>query len=187
MYNELCDLFSHTKCIQNKEPNIRPKAVHQNKNLVDFFIISRMKTTQFRRVFRKDLHTYDSYITLALLSKLFKFQGISFSSKEKEAIIKEFSIPHKQAMPLLPLLNKVYEKDLLMQKHGGGVHAARADLKSSAKASDDISNKRSNFMSTSLMRPGSVRVEKSDDTQTSDSNIVINFEKLCDSIYICDW
>jgi hypothetical protein len=188
MYNELCDLFSHAKWLQYENLDVRPpNPVSQNKNLYDVFEIARTKTTQFRRVCRKDLHTYESYITFTLLAKLFKFQGISFSNRERDAIIKEYSIPQKQAIPLLPLLNKVYEKDLLMQKHGGGVHATRVDLKSSSRANGDINKKRSNFMSTSLMRPGSVKSEKSGEFHTPDSNIVINFEKLCDSIYICDW
>jgi len=90
-YDELCDLLSHTYVAQN---NIgKPKSVIDKvPNLPSLLGIARARTTQWRRIFRKDMHADNGLIAIEYLSSIFQKYGVILSSNAKKEIAARYAV-----------------------------------------------------------------------------------------------
>lgn len=57
------------------------------------------------RLFRKDVHAVDGYITLLQLDKLVKRYGVKLSEQNKVMITKYYALNQREAALLLPVTN----------------------------------------------------------------------------------
>ena len=104
LYHEMCDLFSHIFIAQRSHAKMRatgrmhPRPVD---DLSDLLATLRLKTTQWRRAFRKDGKSTDGYASLASLSATFKTNGVILSDDAKQLIRQEYSASPMKATTVL--------------------------------------------------------------------------------------
>jgi len=209
MYEEMCDLVSHVyakhQSLSNPPPRSRKGAPEQT--FEQFTVTARLRTIQWRRTLRKDQQTIDGFVTLSILEKLFKKHGLPLSAEVVDQIRRSFSADrthahHKGVLSDLQELGAehLYEgldhKVRPKEKHSNGL-VDNKGLQVGLMANLEATKRRDkNFLTGSVLRRNSkVGEELQQDSVYSTegfggghpARVLINFNDLCDEIYICDW
>jgi hypothetical protein len=172
--------------------------VHDLKTFLD---ASRKSTTQWRRTMRIDSHTEDGKITLARLVSIFSGHGIIITDFTKQQITNAFGVPGSSGLtPLVERLNKVVPFDEIYSKYAlklSDLNKAMLNQQQNTKRFEDISKRRAEVM-TSIMRKnkptmtqttagGTEALESLEKDSIDDTLFVIDFNNLCDNIYVTEW
>eukprot|EP00602_Paraphysomonas_sp_CaronLab_P002925 CAMPEP_0185028900 /NCGR_PEP_ID=MMETSP1103-20130426/14960_1 /TAXON_ID=36769 /ORGANISM="Paraphysomonas bandaiensis, Strain Caron Lab Isolate" /LENGTH=882 /DNA_ID=CAMNT_0027563475 /DNA_START=1 /DNA_END=2646 /DNA_ORIENTATION=+ len=194
-YHEMCDLFSHAHCIKNPQSVNKKNLDALGRLLHDL----RSRQTQWRRALRMDIHSVDHYITIAHLISCFAKSGLRLSLPQRRLIVQHYAIPSDEAEPLLPKLNQVHDIDQLEGTMSIS-HAAKGVKKSTSKVlrslrrlesqeeEVDTINRRRSSMGTSILRSKDKTASAASTEEEFDpTTIVIDFDKFCNDIYVCDW
>lgn len=200
-YHEMCDLMSHLY-FQHRSLAQHPPS-HVN-SLDALTIVARMRTVQWRRMFRKDLHTLHGKITLAILVKLFEKNGVPISPHVAMELYRDYHVAQKIARPVLEelqrknLTEEYYDGlDVKIQKKNAN---KRRDSKirthllytpAMTRKIEDLRRARASATSVlrSPMSRASISTEPSQDggNKMNYAEVLIDYNKLCDDIYVADW
>jgi len=194
-YVEMADLFSHVHFL-NSSRNIgtNHSLLHE---IETFLVAARSRSTQWRRVFRKDFHTWQGKLTLNHLLKILKKHGLALSLSLNPQLISKFGLKGEQASYAFAQIKRVTQ---LHDQESSG--SQRADVRSKTRLSESygleeekesITQKKMNSRkrldrASSIMRTfNSMTGEHSGIETDDDSRAVIDYHALCDCIYVCDW
>jgi len=202
-YEEMCDLVSH---VYAKNSSMGTPSTKSRKftiidsSLEAFKQNARVRTIQWRRTFRKDPQTHDGFVTLAILEKLFKKHGLQLADAVVDEIRRTYEVdPDQSAIALAELQNlgtehlyegldqKVRPKKRHASNAANTATAALNRLATNAQATNRLKN---NLVGSVLRKGNSFDGSAlSNDNSSLDvgASVVINFNTLCDDIYICDW
>lgn len=145
-YREICDMLSHVYHAQMQYAN-GGRRMRGDNELQALFLTLRGRTTQWRRVFRKDSHSYKEYITYKLLESLLMKHGVTMTPSLKKCIIEKYAMPltNPEVKSILSHLNREHPEDAILNKYDKKVkhHPApssplRADIRSSARAENTM-------------------------------------------------
>ena len=104
LYHEMCDLFSHIFIAQRSHAKQRSTGRTMSgpiDDLVSLLASLRLKTTQWRRAFRKDGKSTEGYSSLSSLAATFKTNGVILSDEAKQLIREEYSASPMKATSVL--------------------------------------------------------------------------------------
>ena len=106
LYHEMSDLISHIYLAQRSHLEHRGAAFMNNDNglvndLQALVASLRMRTTQWRRAFRKEGKGVDCYISLASLTSVLKANGVILSDEAKQLMMQQYSASPMKATSFL--------------------------------------------------------------------------------------
>jgi len=151
-YQELCDLFVHLQFVSNiaegKDGGRIRSALaggRENNSEKEYFLRSlRGRKTQWRRTFRKDPRSFDSFVTMKTLLAVFKRNGVTITPQNNQLIVSLYQAAPRDAEAArqhldqpVQFVNNTMRASLTNEKKQLFLQAAasRADLRSSARAS----------------------------------------------------
>jgi hypothetical protein len=99
----MCDLFSHIFTAQRNHSKTRTHGGINGRvdDLAALLVSLRLKTTQWRRAFRKDVKSTDGEIPLDALTENFKTNSVILSQEAKQLLRKKYSATPARTTTLL--------------------------------------------------------------------------------------
>jgi len=206
-YHEMADLLSHVHYQHRRSK----KLLKDTASLASFLKTARSRTVQWRRSLRKDHFTVNGNVALDELAKLLQKHELDCTERLLEEIAAKYSLSDQEAKPVLKELNRLHEvgrvyEELLDDKvqyhdnpsntHHLGRQPSSSTLTSSKSKNvidlnkiHQLRKRKASMVSllrnkvTQANEPGSeVRAVKLNHRTT-----IIDFNKLCNDIYVCDW
>eukprot|EP01038_Epipyxis_sp_PR26KG_P008512 gene8512-11507_t len=215
-YPELCDLVSHVfydNYIAPK-PHSTPKrnnalpAIDYNTLLK----VARSRTTQWRRTLRKEPHTLEGCCTVAVLAQIFFKNGLKISDELGEELYAKYKVENARANLILKELSvhnatsEAYPGHHEKFERTGAGHIAKLRgirinplgklqnpaIKKGLSTNQKNKSKLPSNFKQSILRDRSLNGDYSSSngyelSEIPSANKLINYNKLCDDIYICDW
>lgn len=94
LYHEMCDLCSHIYIARRSHVDRRSSVLMNNGTVDDLYALLaslRIRTTQWRRAFRKEGKGMECHISLANLNTVLKANGVILSGEAKQLIRQQYS------------------------------------------------------------------------------------------------
>jgi hypothetical protein len=203
LYEEFCDLVSHVYAKSRSLNTPSPHGPHARKpvrapeqTMQQFKETARLRTIQWRRTLRKDPQTVNGFVTLSILIKLFSKHGLPLSTEVVAHLGEKFSADRRHMGHVLTELQELGAEDLYegldqkvrpKNKSLGVEKSLQVSLTANKEA---VRRRDTNIMASSVMRGQTLPMGSlisSEGEISHPARVLINFNDLCDEIYICDW
>ena len=215
-YEELADLISHVYHRTHNEQQSDRKFKKSSMDLSNFQTFkssARLRNIQWRRTLRKDPNTVSGYLTLSILDKLFRKHGYLLADEILDELYLRYRVEDDVAKPILEALHRVHADNEFFDGFDQKIAPKRRDLSASAMNSNGnkyqaslvahraAEQRRRQSAVGSVLRRGSETASHTglEDGSTGGggderrqqrverTKALIDYHKLCDDIYICDW
>eukprot|EP01031_Cornospumella_fuschlensis_P027637 gene27637-33375_t len=165
-----------------------------------FSAAARGRTTAWRRCLRKEPHTLPGKVTLAVLVQVFAKYGLVLDDVVIQDISRRYRVPDDLAQKELKELTQRHANDSIylgldekvQPKAKGRTSKAQKKLLDSRAIAAKLAEMRKKTSATpSLFRRSSATdsyaSQESDGDRFNMARILIDYNLLCDDVYVCDW
>lgn len=132
-FHEMCDLFSHI--YYQHQQFVGTGSKKKESEFQIFLTKVRSRTTQFRRAFRKDLHSKDRHMTMHRLYKVFHKLKQRISKNVVKEICARYALPSGRVKDIARELNKEMAEDVVLRKFEAKIHDFTSDERAAATSS----------------------------------------------------
>lgn len=213
-FHEICDIFSHFASLKTAaqrlmaEEKLQSRAVYDIKTLCK---LARTRRTQWRRMLRKDSRSLSSLAPFDVVLLMFRKHGFEMSPQCIQQLSDAYSVSSLVADTFFEQMktinaknshsdlttneNEIRKRGIVAatlpapyQRIGDNLREETIDNQSTAlpglNSRPSIAEKREYLLKSSKAR-NATALSFSD--KSSEAKIVIDYTKLCNDIYICDW